>query len=303
MLRRLSPLVLAFAVLLALPSAAVAEDAPYLGWSELLPGVAPMPYKPSSEDDCLAGRSQCVDKVIRAMERHFDPIADSCDHDAIFALAYLRTTEEYRRTIEDPDFFDDTRFVNHQDVVFANTYFSAHASYHSGATFATPGAWAVAFRAAERRELPASGNLALGINAHVQRDLPFVLAAIGVVTPDSSSRKHDHDQVNRFLNRVTDNLMAEIALRFDDTIDDDDLPTLIDDVVSFQIVPTWREVAWRNAERLVSAPTPFSRALVAADIEAYSTSQAELLRRASAYGPGRDSSTRDAYCAARREAL
>ena len=28
---------------------------------------------------------------------------DSCDHDSIFALSYLRTTEEYRRTIEDPD--------------------------------------------------------------------------------------------------------------------------------------------------------------------------------------------------------
>ena len=43
------------------------------------------------------------------------PLADSCDHDGIFALAYLRTTEEYRRTIEDPTFFEDTAFVNHED--------------------------------------------------------------------------------------------------------------------------------------------------------------------------------------------
>jgi hypothetical protein len=298
MTRRLSPLLLAVLLSLAVPGVAAAEDAPYVGWSEFLPGVPAMPYEPSSEDDCLAGRTQCVDKVIREMERRFDTLAASCDHDSIFALAYLRTTEEYRRTIEDPDFFDDTRFVNHEDVVFAAAYFAAYDAYHSSARAATPGAWAVAFEAAERRELPAAGNLALGINAHVQRDLPHVLAAIGMVTPHASSRKPDHDRVNRFLNRVTDGLIAEIAQRFDPTIDDGDLPTLIDDVGKFQSIPAWREIAWRNAERLVSAPTPEMRALVAADIEAYSTSQAELLRSSMAYGPVRDSDERDAYCAA-----
>lgn len=297
MIRRLSPILLAVVLALVVPSAAAAEDAPYFAWSELLPGTASQ-YEPSSADDCLAGRSQCVDRVIRQMARDFEPLAESCDHDAIFALSYLRTTEEYRRTIEDPDFFEDTRFVNHEDVVFAAVYSAAYASHHSGASWATPGAWSVAFRAAERRELPAIGNLVLGINAHVQRDLPFVLAAIGLVKPDGGSRKTDHDRVNRFLNRVTDGLMEEIARRFDPTIDDGDAPTMIDDVASFQVIPAWREVAWRNAERLVSAPTPAARALVAADIEAYATSQAELLRRAIAYPLGRSSALRDAYCAA-----
>ena len=42
------------------------------------------------------------------MTRRFEPLASSCDHDAIFALTYLRVTEEYRRTVESPTFFDDT---------------------------------------------------------------------------------------------------------------------------------------------------------------------------------------------------
>ena len=66
------------------------------------------------------------------MRRRFDPLAQSCDHDSIFALAYLRTTEEYRRTIEDPTFFEDTAFVNHEDVVFARLYFDAFDAWHSG---------------------------------------------------------------------------------------------------------------------------------------------------------------------------
>jgi Family of unknown function (DUF5995) len=282
-------------LLLFAPVAARAEDPPYVEWTALLPGLTTQ-FDPSSENDCTAGRTRCVDAVIREMRRRFDTLAVACDHDSIFALAYLRTTEEYRRTIEDPTFFEDTAFVNHEDVVFARLYFDAFDNWHKGRYDAVPPAWAIAFRAADHRAVPASGNLSLGINAHVQRDLPFALASIGLVKPDGSSRKPDHDRVNEFLNRVTDDLYAEIARRFDPTIDDGNLPGTADDAALFQIIPTWREIAWRNAERLVSADSPEERAEVAASIEAYAASQAEAIRLASAYGPLRNSAARDAYC-------
>jgi hypothetical protein len=281
--------------LLLAPGAAHAEDPPYLGWTDLLPGLTSQ-FEPSSENDCTAGRTSCVDAVIREMRRRFDRLAGSCDHDSIFALAYLRTTEEYRRTIEDPTFFEDTAFVNHEDVVFARYYFDAFDAWGAGRNEAVPPAWAIAFRAAADHAMPASGNLSLGINAHVQRDLPFALADIGLVKPDGSSRKPDHNRVNEFLNRVTDDLYAEIARRFDPTIDDGDLPGTADDAALFQIIPTWREIAWRNAERLVSASSDEARAEVAASIEAYAASQADAIRRLTAYGPLRNSAARDAYC-------
>jgi hypothetical protein len=286
------------AALLLVPAVARAEDPPYIGWSALLPGLTTQ-FDPSSENDCAAGRTRCVDAVIREMQRRFDPLASSCDHDAIFALTYLRTTEEYRRTIEDPSFFEDTPFVNHEDVVFARYYFDAFDAWHSNARADTPPAWAIAFRAAANREVTANGNIALGISAHVQRDLPFVLAALGLVRPDGTSRKPDHDRVNEFLNRVSDELYPEIARRFDPTVDDDNVPgTTLDDATVFQLIPTWRETAWRNAERLVGAPTPEERARVAADIEAYAASQAQALRLSNSYGPLGSSQARDAYCAA-----
>ena len=282
-------------LLLFTAGAARAEDPPYVAWSALLPGLT-TEFDVSSENDCTAGRTRCVDTVIREMRRRFDRLAQSCDHDSIFALAYLRTTEEYRRTIEDPTFFEDTAFVNHEDVVFARLYFDAFDAWHSGRREKVPPAWAIAFQAAADRSMPASGNLSLGINAHVQRDLPFALAAIGLVKPDGSSRKPDHDRVNEFLNRVTDDLYAEIARRFDPTIDDGDLPGTADDAALFQIIPSWREIAWRNAERLASASSQEERAEVAAGIEAYAASQAETIRLASGYGPLRNSAARDAYC-------
>jgi hypothetical protein len=288
-------LLFACALLLAPPNAH-AQDPPYVGWSELLPGLTEE-FVPSSENDCAAGRTRCVDAVIREMQRRFDPLADSCDHDSIFALAYLRTTEEYRRTIEDPTFFEDTAFVNHEDVVFARYYFDAFDAWHHGRhEEAVPPAWAIAFRAADDRAVTASGNLQLGINAHVQRDLPFVLAAIGLVKPDGSSRKTDHNRVNRFLNRVTDDLYAEIARRFDPTIDDANLPGTVDELALFQLIVSWREMAWRNAEQLVNAGSAAERAAVADGIEAYAASQASLIRLSTAYGPLGSSAARDAYC-------
>jgi hypothetical protein len=231
------------------------------------------------------------------MQRRFARLATACDHDAIFSLTYLRTTEEYRRTINDPTFFEDTRFVNHEDAVFARYYFEAYDNWDAGRRAAVPQAWAIAFGAADQRAVSAAGNLALGINAHVQRDLPFVLASIGMVKPDGSGRKPDHDRVNEFLNRVADELYPEIARRFDPTIDDGELPGTADNLAAFQIIPTWREIAWRNAERLVAAPSVQARAQVAADIEAYAASQAQTLRSAYQYGPLGSSAARDAYCA------
>lgn len=286
----------AVASLIVPASAAAAEDPLFVEWTSLAPTLT-AGYDPTSENDCVRGHVRCVDAVIREMTRRFDDLAESCDHDAIFALSYLRTTEEYRRTIEDPTFFEDTAFVNHEDAVFAEYYFDAYDDWHKGDYDQVPPAWRIAFTAADNRSVSAAGNMALGMNAHIQRDLPFVLAAIGLIKPDGSTRKTDHDKVNQFLNRVADDLIPELARRFDPTIDDDDLPGQLDDIVKFQLVPSWREIAWRNAERLANAPTPEARAQVAADIEDYAASQAELLKAQALYGPLRSSAERDAYCA------
>jgi hypothetical protein len=289
--------VIAIVLSLASASPALAGDAPYVGWTSLLPGAGGH-YDPSSADECRAGKKPCVDKVIREMTKRFDPLAASCDHNAIFALTYLRVTEEYRRTIEDPTFFSEPSFVNHEDAVFASLYFHAYDAWAGGRRSDVPAAWRIAFDAARNREVSAAGNLLLGINAHVQRDLPFTLEAIGLVRPDRTSRKPDHDKVNEILNRVADDAVAETARRFDPTIDDGNLPGTVDDFALFQLIPTWREIAWRNAERLKAAPTPEARALVAQEIEEYAASQAHELKMLTHYGPLGSSAARDSYCAA-----
>ena len=281
-------------------SPARAADPMFVDWASLLPGSPGLAYEPSSADECVSGRIQCVEKVVREMTRRFDGLAATCDHDAIFALTYLRTTEEYYRAATTPGFFSDASFVNHEDAVFAAFYVDAYDAYHRGDMTEVPKAWKIAFDAARDRRVSAQGNVYLGMSAHINRDLPYVLEAIGLVKPDGSSRKGDHDRVNVFLNRVADDVFPEIARRFDPSAHDGSAGDEPWDSGAFQIVPAWREQAWRNAERLAAAQTATERAHVESQIETMAAAEAESLRSATAYQPllGQSSAARDAHCAA-----
>ena len=265
-------------------SPATAEEEPlFVPWSELLPGFT-TGYDPTSANDCTAGRIQCVDSVIREMERRFRPLARDCDHNSMFALTYLRTTEEYRRSATAPGFFSDPAFINHQDVVFARYYFDAWDDYRRGQTSEVSQSWQIAFDAADQQQVGGSGNLLLGMSAHVNRDLPYVLADIGLVKPDGSSRKPDHDKVNQFLNLVMEPLLDEAAARFDPTVDDSQIDgTTLDETALLQLLVGWREQAWRNAEALVNAASPAERAMAEAEIERTAAVEANLILVATAY--------------------
>ena len=139
-------------LLLRAHRAARADDLPSLDSTDSLPGLTTQ-FLPASENHCTAGRTRRVDAVVCEWRRHFDPLAASCDHDSIFALAYLRITEQYRRTIEDPTFFEDTALVNHEDAIFAAYYFKAFDAWCAGSTRGRPACLAAAFQA--RRPLHA----------------------------------------------------------------------------------------------------------------------------------------------------
>ena len=282
-------------------SAAAADgDPPFIGWSAVLPATV-YQYDPTSSDDCVAGRESCVRKAIRTMQHQLDGLAATCDHDAVFALAYLRTTEAYLRSSMTEGFYLDPAFVNHEDIVFAELYFDAYEAWTAGRIERVPPAWRVALRAADRRQVSGQGNLLLGMNAHINRDLPFVLAAIGLATPSGQSRKRDHDQVNVMLNGVADALIAEEAARFDPTMANAEVPYDLNYTGLMQMLMAWRETAWRNAERLVAAPDAAARAVVAEEIETYAYTKAQALATATGYlAPLSSSAARDSYCASRR---
>jgi len=276
---------------------AQADDPIFVDWTSQLPSWSDQ-YDPTSENDCVAGRSSCIDKTIKEMQRRFNPLGQSCDHNAVFALAYLRTTQTYKWARDQDGFFQDTPYVNHEDAVFGKYYFDAYDNWANGNRSAVSQAWLIAFDAAKAKQVSGSGSLFLGMSAHVNRDLPYVLAAIGITYPDGTTRKADHDKVNQFLNAVLNPLLAEEAARFDSSTDSARDPMLLGYTTSFQLLAAWREAAWRNAERLTDAPDDAARAVVAQSIEDYAAGVQLTLKTAEAYVPPfQSSAARDSFCA------
>lgn len=294
---------LAVALTLAQPAAAsntsTTSDPPFIGWSQLIPALT-YQYEPTSLDDCVAGRVSCVKKTIKTMQRQFDGWAPSCSHQAIFALTYLRTTQSYLEHTQTPGFLSDPAFVNHEDAAFAQMYFDANANWSAGDVKRVPVAWRIAFSAADKEQVNGLGNLLLGMNAHVNRDLPFVLAAIGLTQPDGTSRKPDHDQIDIMLNHIIEPLVEEAAARFDPQIPVLRTPYGVGYTAVLQALVLWRETAWRFAELLASAPTPAARELVAQSIETYAATTATAIVAATSYLPPLSTpAVRDRFCATR----
>ena len=270
---------------------------PYVPWSSYLAGWTDE-YIPTSDNDCVAGRPACLKGTLKEQSRIADDTASTCSHNAVFARAYVRMTQLYGYTRDLPGYYQDVPYFNHVDAVFARYYTDAYYDWANGNRADVPQAWLTAFDAAKAKKVSGSGDLLLGMNAHINRDLPYVMAAVGLVAPDGSSRKADYDAVEAWLYDATAPLIAEFAQRFDQSMDDTADPFALGNWTLFQMVSGWRENAWRNAEALASAPTPEARALVAANIESQANLTAQAILTSQSYVPLVSSTVpRDNYCA------
>lgn len=219
---------------------------------------------------CQEGKPECLDLVIQEMEQRYKPLEAQRDRDGIFALSYLRTTETLQRLLNTVGFENPVSIVQ-EDALYADYYFRAHDDYHRGAN--VPTAWKIAFDAASNKTVSGGGNLILGTSAHILRDQPLMLYELYQKgTPISYD---DHNRFNQVLLNV--NVLGELAQKYDPAIDDADVPGTEDDLQRFQTIVLWRELAFRNYEKLRDAKTDSERALVVAEIEGLSTATATTL--------------------------
>jgi Family of unknown function (DUF5995) len=157
-----------------------------------------------------------------------------------------------------------------------------------------PPAWRIAFETARDGEVLGAQDMLLGINAHVQNDMPFVLAQLQLRTHKGTPRKPDHDKVNEVLASGYERVISAVRERYDASMGTTNPPGVpADDVAGLEMVREWRENIWRNAEKLVNAKSDEERAQVAADIQSNAAEWAQGI--ASTPFPGYRA-TRDAYC-------
>src|SRR4051794_7200580 len=192
-----------------------ADDAsyPYLPWTELLPpGPSSTAAQPGPLEHCEGDATMaCMDGVIDRLKAHRD--AWGCDHRAVFANTYALLSEQLKKGIAEPGFFDDDRYLIYEAVAFENRYEEMAAADAAGKPI--PEAWWIANEVAAKPNSNAAVDMLLGINAHVQRDMPYVVAAEGLRFPDGRTRKPDHDRVNKTLASAYEPIVEDIARRYD----------------------------------------------------------------------------------------
>jgi Family of unknown function (DUF5995) len=118
-----------------------------------------------------------IDALISAMTARGEELSEAGDARLAFHATYLRTTRAVADALR-AGTFDDAGWVEHWDVAFAELYLNALDASRRGA--AVPRPWAVAFSAAAdpERSLPALRHVLLGMNAHINFDLPQALLAV-----------------------------------------------------------------------------------------------------------------------------
>ena len=284
--------VLMIAVLAIGASARGSDHPANVHWERFLPALAsPTEIQPRSVPNCRRARMRCIDveiRRLRSLQHRW-----GCDHRAVFATTYLELTRELRRVLrERPDFLRYPKYLYVEDALFANVYFNAIRDARRGRP--VPEAWRIAFDAAESKDLNAAQDMLLGINAHVQNDMPFVLAALGLRTRDGASRKEDHDAINEVLDSSYPKVVRAVRDRFDPQVGlTNSESTPADDVLGLELVKGWRELVWRNAERLLNAEDDAERKEVADQIQANAANWARGFAAVEQTGYR---ATRDAYC-------
>jgi len=186
-----------------------------------------------------------------------------------FALLYLRTTEGMRDANTEGE-FSDPAFWDHEVIpTFADHYLEAYAAWKRGDVHAVPAAWRIAFQARPAR-LTCTQLLYLGINAHVNNDLAFVIDDLG-----SRYTYLDHQHVDDVLaRRVGPTVYPEIQRDLCPDVFTDPVPASAD-----RDIDAWRQLAWENAQRLRQAPDSRARRDVARQIRRHARDKArEIIR-------------------------
>jgi hypothetical protein len=133
------------------------------------------------------------------MEALLEALRAAGDQRRYFHATYQRTTIAVAERLRDGG-FDDAGWVERWDVAFADLYLDALQAALAGRRPARP--WEVAFGAAA--DLPPLRHVLLGMNAHINYDLPQALLA--VITDEEfadpallARRKADHRAIDEVL--------------------------------------------------------------------------------------------------------
>lgn len=195
--------------------------------------------------------------IVERMEEIGRRLVAENDERQHFHLAYLHSTKAVMVDVE-ADKFVDSAWAERWGVAFAQLYLDAFDAWEEGGEPSGP--WRVAFDAARDPSIPPVRHALLGINAHINYDLPQ--AFLAVITDDEfddpalmDRRAADHAHVDSILLhrvRQEDKNLKRVEEPGDRTIIDR-LMMPFNRAGTKKFLKEGREKVWRNARVLSRA--------------------------------------------------
>jgi Family of unknown function (DUF5995) len=140
-----------------------------------------------------------IGEVVDQLQQRIAVLPPDQVHRRTFIATYQRITEAVGTAVDDA-FFEDPQWVTRWDVNFAELFIVAHDADQAGGRVPRP--WRLAFHADP--QLPTIVHLLLGINAHINYDLPQ--ATLSVISDHEFTdpvlidrRRRDHERIDRIL--------------------------------------------------------------------------------------------------------
>ena len=226
--------------------------------------------------------TEAVAAVVARMESLLAPLEEGQDPARYFLGTYLRTTRAVGAALA-AGRFEDPGWVSAWDVEFACFYLDA-LELHRKRPEAVPAPWRLALGADP--VLPPEAHVLLGMNAHINYDLPQSLVAV-IPPGDFGSpslldrRRRDHERIDDVLAVQVGTEDAALARAGGRRTPVDRLLSPLNHRASRLFLRESRRKVWANAEALHRARLrgPADYAVCLADLEEASAARvADLLR-------------------------
>ena len=225
-----------------------------------------------------------IDELLERMAALLAPMEESGDPRGYFLATYRRTTVAVHKALLD-GYFLDPAWVERWDVVFASLYLDALEQWNRGEQ--PPGPWQVAFESAKDRRVPPLRHVLLGMNAHINYDLPQALIAaitdLEFKDPELVARRGtDHERIDAILaSRVdAEDLELQKVEKPGDRTRLDRMLKPFNQAATKRFMREARRKVWRNAVALdaarIEGPAVLQRRL--AELEDLSRRRIEDLR-------------------------
>ena len=217
-------------------------------------------------DDVVSGLGQLEHRFRQAHDRR-----------CIFLTLYGVVSTAMREKVSQRA-FEDNAWVERYAVAFADLYRVALQRYEAAQLDEVPTAWRICFDAAKAGNGLVLQDVLLGVNAHVNHDLPLALSAISI-DPDRAARYRDHTAVNQVLAAVTERATERLAALYAPGLKTmDEVAGQVDELLGSFSLEVARESAWESAVALANARNEIERTLATRALAARAAVMARLLR-------------------------